>query len=188
MAIGYVLGPLFRLDASERKPFLIRLGAALTVGFILLRFLNVYGDPAMWSVQDNFLSTVLSFINFEKYPPSLLYLMSTLGPAMILLALLENAKGKFAGIIINYGRVPFLFYIVHFLYIHALAYILAWMGGGYEEIMFDGFAFRNKPADFGVNLVGVYFFWLVVVSTLYPLCRWFAGIKRKRRDWWLSYL
>jgi uncharacterized membrane protein len=113
MAAGYALGPVFRLDPARRRSFLLRTGAAVTAGFIALRATNLYGDPAAWSVQASVLATVLSFIDCEKYPPSLLYLMMTLGPALILLALFERARGALAGVVTTFGRVPFFFYVVH---------------------------------------------------------------------------
>jgi uncharacterized membrane protein len=121
MAAGYALGPVFRLDPATRRSFLLRTGAAVTAGFIVLRATNLYGDPDAWSTQASILATVLSFVDCEKYPPSLLYLMMTLGPALILLALFERAHGAIAGAITTFGRVPFFFYVVHVAFIHALA-------------------------------------------------------------------
>jgi uncharacterized membrane protein len=176
MAAGYALGPLFRRDESERRQWLFWLGAAVTIGFVLMRATNLYGDPAAWSVQDSALETVLSFINCEKYPPSLLYLMMTLGPGLMLLAVFERARGRLADVITTFGRVPFLYYVVHLYLIHALALAAAWWtsGGG------------SRPA--GLSLAWVYAVWLLVVVSLYPVCRWFAGVKRRSRAWWLSYL
>ena len=126
MAMGYALGPVFKLDPGARRHFLLWTGTALIAGFVLLRATNLYGDPAAWSVQGTWLGTLLSFINCEKYPPSLLYLMMTLGPAAILLALFEHAHGRIAGWLTTFGRVPFFFYVVHLPLIHALAVGLAW--------------------------------------------------------------
>ena len=172
LALGYALvGPLFKLAEGYRRRFLLITGIAVTVGFVLLRATNIYGDPDVWSGQDNLFITVLSFLNCEKYPPSLLYLMMTLGPALILLSVLEYAKGRLADIVTNFGRVPFLFYVAHLPFIHALALIYIKLTG--HE---------------GVALPGVYVMWLFALAALYPLCRWFAGLKRRRHDWWLSYL
>jgi uncharacterized membrane protein len=126
MAVGYAVGPVFKLDRRTRERLLIAVGLAVTTGFIVLRAANVYGDPAPWSVEDSWFATVLSFLNCEKYPPSLLYLMMTLGPALILLALFERAHGRIAGWITAFGRVPFFFYVLHIVVIHALAVALAW--------------------------------------------------------------
>ncbi len=176
MAAGYALGPLFKRDAGERRQTLFWLGAAVTISFVLIRATNLYGDPAAWSVQDSAFQTVLSFINCEKYPPSLLYLMMTLGPGLMLLAAFEHARGRLADIITTYGRAPFLYYVTHLYLIHVLALgAVWWMAGD-----------ATKPV--GVSLGWVYAVWLLVVVALYPVCRWFAGVKRRSRAWWLSYL
>jgi uncharacterized membrane protein len=187
MAAGYALGPVFRLDLARRRSFLLRTGAAITAGFIVLRASNLYGDPAAWSVQGSALATALSFIDCEKYPPSLLYLMMTLGPALILLALFERAHGAFAGVVTTFGRVPFFFYVVHVAFIHALAVGFAWITVGDVGWMF-GVSFSQKPASYGLGLPGVYIVWLCVLAALYPPCRAFAALKRRRREWWWSYL
>jgi uncharacterized membrane protein len=187
MAAGYALGPVFRLDPASRRSFLIRTGAAVTAGFVVLRATNLYGDPAAWSVQASVLRTLLSFVDCEKYPPSLLFLMMTLGPALILLALFERAHGAIAGAITTFGRVPFFFYVVHVAFIHALAVGFAWITVGDIGWMF-GSSLSQKPASYGLNLLGVYAVWLCVVAALYPPCRAFAAVKQRRREWWWSYL
>jgi uncharacterized membrane protein len=187
MAAGYALGPVFRLDPASRRSFLIRTGAAVTAAFVVLRATNLYGDPAAWSMQVSVLGTLLSFIDCEKYPPSLLFLMMTLGPALILLALFERAHGALAGAITTFGRVPFFFYVVHVAFIHALAVGFAWITVGDIGWTFGAFL-SQKPASYGLNLVGVYAVWLGVVAALYPLCRSFAALKQRRREWWWSYL
>jgi hypothetical protein len=124
---------------------------------------------------------MLSFLNCEKYPPSLLYLMMTLGPALILLALLERAHGRIAGWITAFGRVPFFFYVLHIVVIHALAVALAWATLGDAGWLF-GAPPRQQPAGFGLSLPGIYAVWLLVVLALQPLCRWFAALKQRRRE------
>ena len=178
MAAGYALGPVMQLAPEARRRFLFRLGAAITLGFVLLRASSLYGDPAVWAVQETWLSTLLSFLNCEKYPPSLLYLMMTLGPALMLLAAFEHARGRVAEVLTVFGRVPFFFYVVHIYLIHALAIATVFA--------ITGTLAAAPPVGFG--LPGVYLAWLVVLCLLYPLCRWFAGLKRRRSDWWLSYL
>jgi uncharacterized membrane protein len=121
MAAGYLLGPLMQLEQRPRERLLFRLGVAVTLGFIVLRASNLYGDSTQWIAQDTWLSTILSFLNCEKYPPSLLYLMMTLGPALMLLASFEHARGAFARLLATFGQVPFFYYVVHIYLIHALA-------------------------------------------------------------------
>ena len=145
------------------------------------------GDPAPWAIQDSLLATVLSFINCEKYPPSFLYLSTTLGPALMLVAALERVRGPAADWIATFGRVPFFYYVVHIFLLHALAIVFAWATIGDIGWLFGPMAGR-KPAAYGLPLAGIYAVWLAVVVALYPLCRWFAGIKRRRTEWWWSYL
>ena len=185
IAAGYALGPAFTRERAARVRELFALGATITVGFILLRTTNLYGDPAPWMLQDNVVASVLSFINCEKYPPSLLYLAMTLGPALMLLAAMERAHGPLAGWITTFGRVPFFYYVAHIFLLHALAVLYAWtVVGDFAGLI----GAPHKPAGYGLGLAGIYAVWLGVVVALYPLCRWFAGIKRRRTEWWWSYL
>jgi uncharacterized membrane protein len=187
MALGYALGPIMRLERGQRRRWLLRLGAGISVGFVLLRATNLYGDPTAWTSYDNVVSTVLSFINCEKYPPSLLYLMMTLGPMLMLLAVFEQARGRVADSIITIGRVPLLYYVAHLYLIHALAVLYAAVIVGDSAWLFAGAPLR-KPAGYGLPLGGLYVVWLLVVVSLYPVCRWFADLKQRRREWWWSYL
>ena len=153
----------------------------------MLRATNLYGDPDVWSMQGSVVGTVLSFFDCEKYPPSLLYLMMTLGPALILLALFERAHGAISDVITTFGRVPFFFYVVHVAFIHALAVGFAWITVGDIGWTF-GSSLSQKPGSYGLGLPGVYLVWLGVVAALYPPCRAFAALKQRRREWWWSYL
>jgi uncharacterized membrane protein len=187
MAAGFALGPIFMRAPEQRRRLLFGLGAATTAGFVALRLSNLYGDPAPWIAQETALSTVLSVLNVEKYPPSLLYLMMTLGPGLMLLAAFEHARGRLANWITTFGRVPMLYYVAHIFLIHAAAVVMAWIAYGDASWLFGSLP-GHKPAGYGLPLAGVYAVWLLVVVSLYPLCRWFAGVKRRRSDWWLSYL
>jgi hypothetical protein len=132
------------------------------------------------------LLSALSFVNTQKYPPSLLFLLMTLGPALILLTALEYARGTWATIVETFGRVPFLFYVAHIVLAHLAAGIVALATGHGLEILTNVFVFY--PRDWGFGLPVVYVAWLLVVAALYPACRRFAELKRRRRDWWLSYV
>jgi uncharacterized membrane protein len=178
MAAGYLLGPVMQLEGQARQRLLFRLGAAVTLGFIALRSSNLYGDPTPWTAQETLLSTVLSFLNCEKYPPSLLYLMMTLGPALMLLASFEQARGAFARLLATFGQVPFFYYVVHIYLIHALAVATSFAMTG---------TVTSTPT-IGLSLPGIYFVWLLVVVLLYPICRWFAALKESGMGWWWSYL
>ena len=183
MAAGYALGPLFRLKRETRARQVFAIGALSTVGFVLLRAINLYGDPAPWAVQNGVVATALSFIDCEKYPPSLLFLAMTLGPALMLLAVSDGAQGIIAGWITTFGRVPLFYYIVHIYLLHAFAILFAQITIGSAV-----FAASNKTDDHGLGLAGIYTVWLAVVILLYPLCSWFGAIKRRRTEWWWSYL
>ena len=178
MAAGYALGPIMQRAPEKRQWFLFQLGAAITLGFVLLRASNFYGDPDPWTTQQTWVSTVLSFLNCEKYPPSLLYLMMTLGPALILLAAFEHARGAFTQGLAIFGQVPSFFYVIHIYLIHALAVLTGFALSG---------AFEANP-DLGFGLPSVYLVWLFALALLYPICRWFADLKRRGSSWWWPYL
>jgi uncharacterized membrane protein len=178
MAGGYLLGPVMQLDQGKRQRILLGLGAAITVGFLVLRATNVYGDPSPWTPRDTWLSTILSFLNCEKYPPSLLYLMMTLGPALILLALFEQLLGALASFLATFGRVPFFYYVVHIYLIHALEVATGFALTG---------ALTTTP-EVNFNLAGIYIVWLMVLVLLYPICRWFSELKESSSGWWWAYL
>jgi uncharacterized membrane protein len=171
MSLGYCVGAMFELDQYQRVLRFMWLGAAALVAFVVLRAPNVYGDPSDWTLQSTTLRTLLSFVNVQKYPPSLQYLLITLGAAFLLLALFESARGKVSGVLRTFGRVPLFFYVLHIALAHLAAVVVdVALGSG------------------GFSLPVVYLAWVLVVATLYPACRWFAGVKRRRSDWWLSYL
>lgn len=188
-ALGYGIGPLFLEPAKLRDRALYVAGAGALALFVLLRFSNLYGDPHPWSVQRDSLFTLLSFLNVTKYPPSLLYLLATLGGAALALPALESVKGWIGTGFTVFGRTPLFFYVLH-LYLGvaaALAFVLA---QGYSLTDIAGWAKAGgPPPELGAGLTGAYLAWILVVLALYPLCRWFAQVKSRRRDlWWLTYL
>jgi uncharacterized membrane protein len=185
MAAGYALGPVMELDPEVCHRWLVRLGGAITAAFVLLRATNLYGDPAPWTMQETGFATVLSFLNCEKYPPSLLFLMMTLGPAVMLLAVLENMRGRLAQWLTTFGRVPLFFYVTHIYLIHGLALGFALVTHPY--LSRSGFVSPDETA-IALGLPGVYVVWLCVLILLYPLCRWFAQLKQSRTEPWWSYL
>jgi uncharacterized membrane protein len=184
MAVGYGFGTLLLRPAEERRRWLLGLGTALCLGFVVLRAVNVYGDPDPWSAQPRGeVFTALSFLNCHKYPPSLLYLLMTLGPALLLLALFERAPHLPGRPLLYFGRVPMFFYLIHIPLIHALQIGVALARFG-PSIFEPG----GSPADYAFSLPAAYGVWLGILIVLYPVCRWFAGVKRRRRDAWLSYI
>jgi uncharacterized membrane protein len=171
----------------------VRLGAGLSIAFILLRAVNHYGDPQRWSVQHSGLFTLLSFLNCTKYPPSLLFLLMTLGPALLVMAWLENVRLSLTNPLIVFGRVPFFFYVVHLAVAHALAIVINFLRYGRASFLLlpppsMGGPREVFPPGYGFDLCVAYAVWIAVIVMLYPVCRWFAQLKQRRRDWWLSYL
>jgi uncharacterized membrane protein len=188
MAAGYLFGSILQKEEKERRSTLYAIGFALIGGFILIRALNFYGDPHPWASQDTPVKTVLSFIDTHKYPPSLLYIMMTLGPAIVILPLLERWKGRFADFLTVFGRVPMFYYVLHLYLIHLLALAGAALTVGDTSFLFSNALFRGFPGIYGFNLGVVYLVWVTVILLLYIPCRWFAEVKRKSKSAWLSYL
>jgi uncharacterized membrane protein len=189
MAVGYAFGAMLQGDAAVRRRRLVWLGAAVTLAFIALRAANLYGDRSRWSVHGTAIFTLMSFLDCSKYPPSLLYLLMTLGPAMLALAALDRARG--AGVlapVLVFGRVPMFFYLVHLLVIHSLAMVLGEVQYGHVVGELLRGPFGPKAAGWGWGLPGVYALWAAIVIALYPACAWFAGVKRRRNDAWLRFL
>ena len=191
LLLGYAAGALYKQNVEEakRRRWLLGMGTGVIVFFIILRWSNWYGDPRPWSEQYREGFTLLSFINTAKYPPSLLYVCMTIGPALILLALMENAKGAIARIMMVYGKVPFFYYVLHFFLIHLLCVIVFFAQGyGVDQIRDPGSPFLFVPVGFGFELPVVYLVWALVVSALYIPCRWFGKYKANNKQWWLSYV
>jgi len=188
LAAGYAFGPIFTRPAGERSRRLLQWGLGAVALFVVLRALDVYGDPTPRVAYADVTSFVLSFVNTEKYPPSLLYLGMTLGPALLLLAAAERARGPIARWLVTLGRVPMLYYVAHLFLAHLMAVAYASASHGDVGWLFRMLPTRNKPAGYGVGLPAVYAAWLAAVLALTPLCRWFAALKQRRSDWWLSYL
>ncbi len=191
MLIGYVFGSLYQstYDAQRRRKILLITGISLTILFVLLRFINVYGDPAPWSVQRNFAHTLLSFLNTSKYPPSLLFLCMTLGPVLILLSFIEKVQNRLTAVFMVYGNVPFFYFFLHLYLIRAINIILILASGlSLDKSKSPGFPFMLQPATFGYPLWVVYLIWVIVIVALYLPCKWYANYKRTHQQWWLSYL
>lgn len=186
MLAGFGAAPLFQELPERRNARLRAWGVAAIAAFVALRAADLYGDPNTWRVQDGAVSTLIDFLNVTKYPPSLLYLLMTLGPAAVLCAYADRVPDVVKQPFIVFGRVPFAFYVAHLYVIHALAIALG-ATQGFEARQFLTFSFFF-PRGYGVGLPGVYAVWLLVVVALYPLCKWVAAVKGRRRDWWLSYL
>ena len=191
MMLGYCLGKVLRNDnAAYRKRFLVIAGLSTIALFIVLRAINIYGDPFRWSEQPTGFRTFLSFINTSKYPPSLFFISMTIGPALLLLAWWDTIQNAFTRIVSVYGRVPFFYFVVHFFILHLFTTITFFLRGHtYAEGMADQvFTKFVKPGE-GFTLTTVYMIWIAVVIALYPLCKWYDNYKTKHKEKkWLRYL
>ena len=201
MAVGYALGGLYSKDTRQRRRWLLIIGGAATLLFVIIRAIDKYGEPQHWSRQKNFVFTILSFINTTKYPPSLDYLLVTLGPAIIALYFFEPGRDAIASaarsvgswirnFFVTFGRVPLFYYVLQWVTAHLIAVLLHAAFGKPVRWLFQTPVswFTNPPTGNGFSLLVVYLAWITGVLLLYPLCKWFASVKARRRDWWLSYL
>lgn len=195
IAAGYALGAVYTWDAERRRKFLLKIGFALTILFFVIRAINIYGDPQIWSVQTNPVFTVLSFFNTTKYPASLLFLLMTLGPALMILAwtdkINENSeKGILSRIFITFGRVPLFYFILQMFVAHGFGLLLSLLAGKSVGYLFFNFpaSSTDAPPDAGFDLWVVYAAWFAGLLLLYPLCRWYGKIKLKRRGFPFNYL
>ncbi len=187
MGLGFAFGAILRMEMTRRRRVLYVLGTTLIVCFAVLRWTNVYGDPHPWAHFPGFAMTLVSFLNCQKYPPSLLYLLMTIGPGILALPVLEKAGGRVSRWVVLYGRVPMFYYILHIYVAHAIACGVALVAE--RSIPWVPVtAMKFVPPNWGFSLWVVYLVWMATFVSLYPLCLWYAQLKRRRNDWWLSYI
>ncbi len=189
MLLGYAIGPLFQKSLANRRLWLAQLGLGSLAVFTLLRYSNLYGDPALWSGQKDAVFTVLSFINVSKYPPSLLYCLLMLGIALLILTLTDGLSNAFTRILTVYGAVPMFYYILHWYLVHLLMLAVSvGQGASLSEQNPNPFTF-GRPVGIGVSLEWVYLIWIGLVVALYPLCRWYGRYKSAHPEKvWLRYV
>jgi uncharacterized membrane protein len=198
MSAGYVFGQVYALDQARRRRFMNFLGVSMMLAFILLRVTNLYGNPPAglggvsqgpWHVHPTLSKTIILFFDVEKYPPSLQFLLMTIGPSLLLLAALDRDRvSSLWQPLLVFGRVPMFFYVLHLYVIHWLAVLVAALTGQPVHWLFHGAFFGYTPDDYGHSLAFTYAMWLTALAILYYPCRWFASLKQRRKDWWLSYL
>lgn len=190
MAFGYGLGSVF--VAPDRDHILVWLGLAMIALFLILRGINVFGDPRPWTGHADIGATIMDFLNVQKYPPSLLFVCATLGPVLLVFPLLARLPKPVAGFFRTFGAAPLMAYIAHLYAVHAAGFIARLARGQDTGGMWNALHnFIFAPAAMGgtgVDLWIVYIAWIAVVLAIYPLCVWWGGVKRRRSDWWLSYL
>jgi uncharacterized membrane protein len=191
MAAGYAFGKVYEWDWPRRRKFLVQLGAGCIAAWLSLRLINLYGDPSRWAVQPRPEMTVVSFFNATKYPASLIYLLMTLGPGFLALAAFErwNPTSRLRNILVTFGRVPLFYYLLQWIWAHGSAVLLGLAAGKSVGYLFKNppEIFITAPRDAGFSLGVTWAVWLVGVVALYPLCKWYAGVKARRKDWWISY-
>jgi len=189
MLLGFAAGRLFEQPATSRRRQLWQLGLGALGLFLALRFLNLYGDPAPWSVQKSGLLTVLSFLNVSKYPPSLLYTAVTIGLALLILAAADGASNALTRLLTVYGQVPMFYYLIHWYLVHLFMLAMSFAQGYTWADVPSGPLNFGRPEGAGISLGGVYGVWLALVAVLYPLCRWYGRYKAAHPEvTWLRYL
>jgi uncharacterized membrane protein len=189
MLTGFASGYWFTSQEINRKKLFLRVGLGVLILFVVLRFLNFYGDFP-WSTQKNFLFTCLSFINITKYPPSLMFILLTVGIMFLILSAGERIKGTLSDIALTYGRVPLFYFVVHLYLVHALMFVMVFLQGfHWRDLNFGPFGLGRPQARNGVDLVTTYLIWIGVVLVLYPACRWYGKYKAAHKEnKWLKYL
>lgn len=188
MSLGYCFGKVLKYQPAKRDKHLYLIGSISIILFIVLRASNIYGDPAPWQSQKSPTFTILSFINCTKYPPSLLYLLMTLGPAILIMPLLEKMSGWTSRFFTIFGRVPLFYYALHIYLVHAMAIIVALTQNIPAEIFMDNNTVFAPKENWGYGLIGVYLAWAIAILLLYFPSRWFMYVKLNHKKWWLSYL
>jgi uncharacterized membrane protein len=194
MSLGYCFGKLYEptFEAGKRRKILNILGLGSILLFVIIRGTNYYGDPTQWKAYDTPVQTLMSILAATKYPPSLSYLLMTLGPAFIFMANTEALKGRVANFFSTFGRVPFFYYILHLYLIHSMAVVAAHLTGFGWESMVSQTAWVveiPKLKGYGFSLFTTYLIWILVIASLYPVCKKFDLYKQNHKDkWWLSYL
>lgn len=190
MLVGFATGKLFELQPVRRKDIFKKIGWSALLLFVVIRFVNVYGDSAPWSVQKQGVYTFLSFMNVTKYPPSLVFCLITLGIMFLILLFSEGREGRIMNIVSVYGKVPLFYFLVHFLLIHlTLLAILFLEGFHWSQLDFVSGTFgRPKGVGSGLSLWGIYLLWMAVVVVLYKPCVWYGQYKSTHKNWWLKYL
>ncbi|PIA77952.1 hypothetical protein BFR04_06885 [Gaetbulibacter sp. 4G1] len=194
IVLGYCFGSLYTkgFDIKIRKKYLLTIGLSCIILFFILRGLNIYGDLVPWSIQDTSTKTIISFFDVTKYPPSLLYLLITIGPALLFLFGIEKVKNKITNFFLVFGRVPLFYYFLHVLVIHIAAIIgLLLIGDDWQKMILDVNAWNtgSLASGYGYSLFTVYLIWIGVIALLYFPSKKYMIYKANNKDkWWLSYL
>jgi uncharacterized membrane protein len=189
MLTGFAAGKWFALPDLRRKAIFLQTGLIAVAAFVILRYINIYGDPVSWANQKNGIYTFLSFINVTKYPPSLLFCLLMLSIMFLMLSVVEGVKNRFTRIATVYGKVPLFYFLIHWYIIHPIMFVIVFLQGYSNADLLFGFNFGRPKEKSGVELWGVYLIWIAVVIVLYPLCKWYGNYKERHKEKkWLRFL
>jgi len=189
MLLGFAGGRLFDLETKKQQSLFLKLGLAAIGLFILLRVINVYGDPVRWSHQKSGVFTVLSFINVTKYPPSLQFSLLFLGIMLVIAAAIAGIKNKWTELVCVYGKVPLFYFVLHWYLIHPLVFAMVFLQGFKSSDMVFGFNFGRPKSGSGLPLWAIYMVWIAIVTAMYPLCRRYGRYKeRNKGKMWVRLL
>jgi len=190
MLVGFATGKFFLLAEEKKQKLFVKIGLSALSLFIVVRFLNIYGDPVLWTIQKDAVFTFLSFMNVTKYPPSLLFCLVTLGILFLLLAFAEQFQNRIKKVALVYGKVPLFYFVIHFYVIHIITlFMLILQGFNWSQLEFALGTFgRPKGFESGLPLWSIYFIWIFVVMILYKPCLWFGKYKAENQHWWLKYI
>ncbi len=189
MLAGFAAGKLFEYESSKRKKIFLQFGLTSLILFVVIRFINIYGDPVPWSQQKNSVYTFLSFMNISKYPPSLVFCLATLGITCMLLSISERFDNKITRLISIFGSVPLFYFMLHLFVIHTIMLAMVFIQGyHWNDLLFTNFNLGRPTGKSGVSLKWIYVIWICVVVTMYPLCKWYSNYKLMHKEKkWLRY-
>lgn len=190
MLVGFATGKFFEMETEKRKKLFTKIGLSSLSLFFVIRFINIYGDPVLWTSQKDSIFTFLSFMNITKYPPSLLFCLATLGILFLLLAFAEQFHNSIKKVTLVYGKVPLFYFVVHFYVIHVFTLIMLFVQGfNWSQLEFTSGTFgRPKGLESGLTLWAIYLIWIFVVALLYKPSQWFGKYKAENNYWWLKYI
>jgi uncharacterized membrane protein len=189
MLMGFSAGQLFEISEEKRKALFLKIGLVSLALFLVIRFINIYGDPVVWSSQKDGIFTIMSFINVTKYPPSLLFCLLTFGCMFLIMSILEGTKNQLTDILSVYGKVPLFYFMVHWYIIHIMMFAMVFLQGFTSAYFVFGFNFGRPKSGSGVDLGVIYILWICVVLMMFPLCKWYGKYKANHREkMWLRYL
>jgi uncharacterized membrane protein len=188
--VGFAAGKLFEKEDAQRKKIFWNIGSGSLLLFLVIRFINIYGDTVRWSSQKSMVFSFLSFMNVTKYPPSLVFCLVTLGIMFLILGAADGIKNKFTNIISVYGKVPLFYFLAHFIIVHSVMLVIMMIQGfSWSQLDFASGSFgRPKGVESGLSLSGIYMIWAAIVVVLYWPCKWFGQYKAEHKHWWLKYL